>query len=149
MNIPAWSPRISSPVSIFLHPSTSISQTPCQLPRSGTHTSYSSLFLSLPTYPTPPAPLLPRPIRSRPCFALQPTSSAAARSWGGRASSGLIRYGRLRPDPAAEAAIPLRRGGARRAGGGSRRFGPHGRLEQGGGSRRFGPRGRLEQGGAE
>jgi hypothetical protein len=50
-NIPVWSPRISSSVSTFLHPSTSISQTPYQLPRSGTHAPYSSLFLSLPTYP--------------------------------------------------------------------------------------------------
>jgi hypothetical protein len=51
-NIPAWSSTFSSSVSISLHPVTSISQTPYQLPLAGL-TRHTLSFSFLPTYATP------------------------------------------------------------------------------------------------
>jgi hypothetical protein len=80
-NIPTWSSRISSPVLIFSHPSTSISYTPYQLPRSGTHASYSSPFLSSP--PTPTLPCSPPTLAQS---ARATAGSDSASSNGGGAS---------------------------------------------------------------
>lgn len=57
-NISASSSKISSPVPVFPHPSTSVSQTSYQLPTHGTHLSLSLFsfpffFLHTPTYLSP------------------------------------------------------------------------------------------------